>query len=130
MTENEIGKVVVDTALHIHRELGPGLLESVYEAILAHELRSKNLAVERQVSIPVEYRGLRFDKGFRIDLLVENKVIIEIKCVETINNAHRKQLLTYLRLAHRRLGYLLNFGEPMMKSGITRIVNRLEERSG
>jgi GxxExxY protein len=127
MTEDEIGKQVVDVAVQIHQEVGPGLLESVYEVILAHELRRRGLRVERRVSIPIEYQGLKFDEGFRADLLVENKVIVELKCVEKVNNAHKKQLLTYLRLTDKRLGYLLNFGEALMKHGITRTVNRLHE---
>jgi len=127
MTEDEIGKQIVDAAVQLHQGLGPGLLETVYEVILAHELRRRGLQVERQVAVPVEYQGLRFDEGFRADLVVENKVIIELKCVERLNNAHKKQLLTYLRLTDRRLGYLLNFAEDLMKNGIIRIVNRLEE---
>ena len=128
MTEDDIGKVVVDTAVHIHQALGPGLLESVYEVVLAHELRNKDLLVDRQVPIPVVYHDLKFDEGYRADLIVEGKVIIELKCVERLNNAHKKQLLTYLRLADKRLGYLLNFSVPLMKNGITRIVDRLREQ--
>ena len=129
MTEDDIGKQVVDIAVQIHKELGPGLLETVYEVVLAHELRRRGLQVERQVSMPVEYQGLKFDEGFRADILVENKVIVELKCVERINNAHKKQLLTYLRLTNTRLGYLLNFGEALMKHGITRTVHRLGEQN-
>ncbi len=95
MVENEIGKYIVDTAVQIHRETGPGLLETVYEAILAHQLQQRGFQVERQVAIPIEYRGLRFNEGFRADLIVESRVIIELKCVEKLNNAHKKQLLTY-----------------------------------
>ena len=127
MVENEIGKCIVNIAVQIHREMGPGLLETVYEIILAHQLRQQGLQVERQVSIPIEYRGLKFDEGFRADLIVENKVIIELKCVEKLNNAHKKQLLTYLRLTGMHLGYLLNFSESLMKHGINRTVNRLVE---
>ncbi len=127
MTEDEIGRLVVDVAVSIHREVGPGLLETVYEVLLAHELRRRGLRVERQVPISIEYQGVKFDEGFRADLMVESKVIVELKCVEKLNNAHKKQLLTYLRLADRRLGYLLNFGEALMKHGITRTVNRLHE---
>lgn len=127
MEENEIGKCIVDIAIQIHREMGPGLLESVYEAILAHQLRQRNFDVKRQVAIPIEYRGLRFDEGFRADLIVDNKVIVELKCVEKLNNAHRKQLLTYLRLTEMHLGYLLNFSESLMKYGIHRTVNNLKE---
>lgn len=127
MTEDEIGKRVVDVALQIHRAVGSGLLETVYEAILAYELRRKGLRVERQIPLPLTYEGLKFDEGFRVDLMVEHKVIVELKCVESLNNAHKKQLLTYLRLADKRLGYLLNFGDVLMKDGITRIVNRLSD---
>jgi GxxExxY protein len=119
--------VVVDAALQVHRELGPGLLETVYEAVLAHELRERGLQVERQVPISIQYRGITFEEGFRADLIVENQVVVELKCVEKVNNAHRKQLLTYLRLTGMKLGFLLNFGEAMMRDGIIRTVNRLEE---
>ena len=127
MTENEIGKIVVDAAVSLHRDLGPGLLETVYEEVFAHVLRQRGLAVERQVPVPIEYRGIRFDEAFRADMIIEGKVILELKSVETVNNAHKKQLLTYLRLTGLKLGYLLNFGEALMKDGITRTVNRLEE---
>jgi GxxExxY protein len=127
MTENEVGAQVVDAAIGIHRELGPGLLETVYEVILARELRHRGLSVERQVPIAIEYQGIRFDEGFRADIVIDDKVIVEIKCVERLNNAHKKQLLTYLRLTGMRLGYLLNFGESMLKDGITRTVNGLAE---
>jgi len=127
MSEDEVGKQVVDSAVRIHQELGPGLLETVYEVVLAHELRRRGLQVERQVAIPLDYQGVKFDEGFRADLLIERKVIVELKCVEKLNNAHKKQLLTYLRLADMRLGYLLNFGEALMKNGITRSVHRLRE---
>jgi len=127
MIENEIGKNIVDIAVQIHRETGPGLLETVYEIIMVHQLRQRGLQVERQVAIPIEYRGIRFDEGFRADLIVENKVIVELKCVEKLNNAHKKQLLTYLRLTGMHLGYLLNFSESLMKNGINRTVNHLVE---
>ena len=127
MTENEIGRIIVDTAVQIHRELGPGLLETVYENILAYELRQQNLQVEQQVPVAIKYRGFRFDKGFRADIIVENKIIVELKCVEMLNNAHKKQLLTYLRLTGIRLGYLLNFSDALMKDGIIRTVNQLPE---
>jgi GxxExxY protein len=129
MIEDEIGRLIVDAAVRIHRQVGPGLLETVYEVILAHELRRSGLQVERQVPIPVTYEGLRFDEGFRADLIVENKVIVELKCAERLSNAHKKQLLTYLRLTDKRLGFLLNFSEALMKHGITRTVNRLHEVS-
>ncbi len=125
MTENEIGKIVVDKAIQLHRVTGPGLLESVYEVLLAHELESNGLEISRQVSIPIKYNGINFEEGFRADIIVENTVIIELKSVESVSNVHKKQLLTYLKLANLKLGYLLNFGEELMVSGITRIVNEL-----
>jgi len=127
MEENDIGKVVIDVAVLLHRELGPGLLETVYEVVLLDELRKRGLACERQVPIPIVCRGIRFDEGFRADIVVDEKVIIELKSIERITNAHKKQLLTYLRLTDMYLGYLLNFGEALMKNGITRTVNGLKE---
>ena len=127
MTENEIGKVVVDSAVTVHRELGVGLLETVYEVILAHELRQRGLRVELQVPIAIEFRGIKFNEAFRVDLIVEGKVILELKSVEQVTKAHKKQLQTYLRLTGHKLGFLLNFGEALMKNGITRAVNGLPE---
>jgi GxxExxY protein len=127
MTENEIGKVIVDSAITIHRELGVGLLETVYEVILAHELRQRGLCVEQQVPISIELRGIKFAEAFRADIVVEGKVILELKSVEQISKAHKKQLQTYLRLTGYKLGFLLNFGEALMKNGITRAVNGLDE---
>ena len=127
MDENEISKIIIDAAVTVHRELGPGLLESVYQAVLAQELKERSLKVEREVPVPIEYRGLEFDEGFRVDIIVEGKVILELKSVEAVNNAHKKQLLTYLKLSGMRLGFLLNFGEAFMRDGITRTVNGLPE---
>ncbi|OHB74128.1 MAG: GxxExxY protein [Planctomycetes bacterium RBG_16_55_9] len=127
MTENELGTIIVDAAIAVHRELGPGLLETVYEVALAYELRQRGLIVERQVPIPIKFKGINFDEAFRADLFVENRVIVELKSVEKVTAAHKKQIQTYLRLAERKLGYLLNFGEALMKDGITRAVNGLEE---
>jgi GxxExxY protein len=127
MTENDIGTVIVDTAIEVHRQLGPGLLESVYEAVLAYELTARGLPVNRQVPIQINYKSMTFEEAFRADLLVADKVIIELKSVEILNNAHRKQLQTYLRLTNLKLGYLLNFGAALMKEGIVRAVNGLEE---
>jgi GxxExxY protein len=127
MTENEIGRLVVDSAITVHRELGPGLLESVYEVILAHQLRRNGLRVERQVPIPIEYQGIKFDEAFRADIVIEGKVVLELKSVEQVTRVHKKQLQTYLRLTGYKLGFLLNFGEGLMKKGITRAVNGLEE---
>ena len=127
MTENEIGTIILDAAVYIHRQLGPGLLESVYEAILAKEIEKRGLKVQRQVPVPIEFDGMKFEEGFRADIIVENKVIIELKSVEKINPAHKKQIQTYLKLTGLQLGYLLNFGEAYMKDGITRAVNGLVE---
>jgi len=121
--ENEIGSGIVDSAVKLHQKLGPGLLESVYEAILARSLEKRGLSVERQVAIPIEYDGETFEEGFRADLIVEDKVIVELKSVEKVSPAHKKQLLTYLKLTGLKLGYLLNFGEALMKEGITRTIN-------
>jgi GxxExxY protein len=123
MNENEIGKIVVDAAVELHKELGPGLLETVYEVLLAHELQKRGLVVERQVPITIKYHGIEFIEGFRADLIIDKKVIIELKSVESISDAHKKQVLTYLKLTNLKLGYLLNFGEALMKDGISRIIN-------
>lgn len=127
MHENDIAREIVDAAYKIHTTLGPGLLESVYETVLAYELQKRGLEVTRQAPIPLIYEELNFDEGFRADLLVQGKVIIELKSVERVAPVHKKQLLTYLRLADKRLGLLINFGEALIKDGITRIVNRLPE---
>ena len=123
MHENEIGSVVVDCAVALHRDLGPGLLETVYEVILARALERRGLSVQRQVAVPIEYEGETFAEGFRADLIVESKVLWELKSVERGTPAHKKQLLTYLRLTGLKLGYLLNFGEALMRDGITRTIN-------
>ncbi len=127
MHENEIARQIVDAAFQIHTRLGPGLLESVYEATLAYELARRGLRVRRQVPIPLVYDDVRMDEGFRADLLVEEAVIIEIKSVEALAPVHFKQLLTYLRLADRRLGLLVNFNEALIKDGLHRVVNNLRE---
>ena len=123
MHENEIGTVIVDCAVHLHQDLGPGLLETVYEVTLARKLEKRGLSIQRQVPIAIEYDGQQFDEGFRADLIVEGKVIVELKSVETIHPVHKKQLLTYLRLTGLKLGYLLNFGAALMKDGITRTIH-------
>lgn len=123
MHENEIGTVIVDCAVHLHQDLGPGLLETVYEVTLARKLEKRGLSVQRQVPISIEYDGQKFEEGFRADLIVEGKVIAELKSVEKAHPAHKKQLLTYLRLTGMKLGYLLNFGEALMKDGITRTIH-------
>ena len=125
MTENEIAEIILDEAFKIHRNLGPGLLETVYEIILAHELTKRGLETKRQVPIPIEYNDLKFQEGFRADLIVEDKIIIELKSVENIQRVHKKQLLTYLRLANKKLGLLINFGSTLLKDGISRIANDL-----
>jgi GxxExxY protein len=127
MTENAIAKEIVDAAFRIHTSLGPGLLESVYDAVLAYELGRRGLRVVRQQAIPVVYDNIRIEAGFRADLIVEDKVIVEVKSVETLAPVHKKQLLTYLRLADKRLGLLINFQVALIKDGITRIVNGLED---
>ncbi|MDD2942423.1 MAG: GxxExxY protein [bacterium] len=119
----EIAAIVVDSALNLHRDLGPGLLESVYETVLANILKNKGLTVERQKSVPISYQGVTLDEGFRLDLLVDRLLIVELKSVETIHPVHPKQLLTYLRLMNLPLGLLINFGAPLLKEGLKRIVN-------
>ena len=113
----------MDCAVALHRETGPGLLETVYEAVLARDLEARGLRVARQIPIPIELRGLQFDEGFRTDLIVEDTVLVELKFVEKVTKAHRKQVLTYLRLTGIRHGYVLNFGEASMRDGIPRIIN-------
>lgn len=125
MTENEISKIIVDICYKIHTKLGPGLLESVYETILNYELTSRGLKVERQKALQVIWNETKMDIGFRADLIVENKVIIEVKSVEQIAAVHPKQVLTYLKITNLKLGLLINFNEPLIKTGITRIVNNL-----
>jgi GxxExxY protein len=123
MTENEIGDIVVATSVRMHKDLGPGLLESVYETILARLLSNAGLAVQRQVPIAFDYAGEHFDEGFRADIIVEGKVILELKAVEKAAPVHKRQLLTYLKLTGMKLGYLLNFGQELMKDGIERVIN-------
>ena len=127
MEANEITAQIVDAAYKIHTRLGPGLLETVYEVALAHELKKRGLRVRRQVPIPIEYDGLKFDEGFRADLLVEESVIVELKSAEKNHPVHPKQLRTHLVLAKLQLGLVLNFGLELMKDGIIRVVNGLPE---
>jgi GxxExxY protein len=127
MNENEIGVIVVDTAVNLHKKLGPGLLESGYENILMNLLTKKGLHVQRQVSIPIMYEGEMYEEGFRADLFVDGKVIIELKSIEKIIPIHKKQLLTYLKLTNTKLGFILNFGAELMKDGIFRIINGILE---
>jgi len=123
MNENEIGTIIVQTAVNIHKNLGPGLFETVYEAILMRSLAKKGLFVQRQVPFSFEFEGEYFDEGFRLDLFVNGKVIIELKSVEKIIPVHKKQLLTYLKLTDTKLGYIINFGQEVMKDGIVRVIN-------
>ena len=123
MNENQIAKVIVNAAYQIHTKLGPGLLETVYQVVLAHELRKQGLSVEREVPVPIFYDGLRFDEGFRADLIVNDKVIVELKSIETLHPVHAKQVLTQIRLSNRKLGLLINFGEELIKNGIRRLIN-------
>jgi GxxExxY protein len=127
ITENAVAQQIVDVAYRAHRALGPGLLESVYEAVLASELQKRGLSVAQQQVIPVVYEGTRFEMGFRADLVVQDSVIVEIKSIAEIAAVHKKQLLTYLRLSDKRLGLLINFNVALIKDGITRIVNGLQE---
>jgi len=126
MHENEIAKQILDCAFKIHKNVGPGLLESVYEELLSFEIIKSGLLVQRQVGIPLNYESIKMEIGFRADIIVENKVIIELKSIEAILDVHKKQLLTYLKLSGLRLGLLINFNVNMLKDGIVRIVNKLD----
>ena len=123
MTENEISKIVFESALKVHKTLGPGLLESAYEECLFYELKKSNLKVEKQKALPLVYEDVKLDVGYRIDILVEDKFIAEIKSVEALNDVHLAQLLTYLRLSDCRLGLLINFNVKLLKEGVRRVVN-------
>ena len=123
LNENALGSLIVESAIYLHKNLGSGLLETVYETILSRLLAKKGLYTQRQVSIPIEFEGEQFDEGFRADLFIEGKLIIELKSVEKITDVHKKQLLTYLKLTNTKLGFILNFGTELMKNGIVRIIN-------
>ena len=125
MTENEISREIVDAALKVHKQLGPGLLESAYEECLYYELIKRELLVEKQKTLPLVYEEVKLDAGYRIDLLIENKVIVEIKSVEALNDVHLAQILTYLKLSGCKLGLLINFNVALIKQGIKRVVNKL-----
>ena len=127
MKENEVARLIVDAAYKVHTALGPGLLESVYEEVLAYELRKRNLKVLRQEPIPLVYESVQLELAFVADLIVEDLVVVELKSIEKVAPVHKQQLLTYLRLADKRLGLLINFGEALIKNGISRVVNKLEE---
>jgi GxxExxY protein len=123
MTENEIAAVIVDAALAVHRQLGPGLFESAYEICLVHELRMRGLGVEAQKELPVSYKDVRLDAGYRIDLMVEGLVIVELKSVKEISDLHMAQIMTYLKLSNTKLGLLINFNVKFIKDGIKRVAN-------
>ncbi|MEI6491895.1 MAG: GxxExxY protein [Verrucomicrobiota bacterium] len=127
MKENEIAQAIVQTAFELHKEVGPGLLESVYEVLLASMLREKGFELERQKAISISFRRKNFDEGFRADLIVADLVLVELKSVEAFARVHRKQVLTYLKLSHLKLGLLINFGGEILKGNIERLVNNLEE---
>jgi GxxExxY protein len=127
MTENEIGTIAIASAITVHRELGPGLLESIYEKALLYELIQHDLSVISQVDIPVKYKNVIFNIGFRADIIIDHKVILELKSVEKILDVHKKQLQTYLKLTCLKLGYLFNFNTPLLKNGIVRCVNGLDD---
>jgi len=127
VTENEIAREIVDAAFKVHTTLGPGLLETVYETVLAFELEKRGLDVSRQSPIPVIYETVKMEVGFRADLVVEGKIIVELKSIEAVAPIHKKQLLTYLRLTDSKLGLLINFGAARIKDGISRVVNGLQE---
>ena len=125
MTENELSKIFSDCALKVHQNLGPGLLESAYEECLFYELKKTGLAIQKQKALPLVYEEVRLDIGYRIDIIVENKLILEIKSVEALNDIHFAQLLTYLKLTNCKLGMLINFNVNLIKNGINRVVNNL-----
>lgn len=125
MHENNISSKVIGAAIEVHKQLGPGLLESTYEACLLYELEEQGLEVKRQMALPIVYKNVKLNAGYRIDLLIENKVIVEIKSVEALADIHTAQLLTYLKLKDLKLGLLINFNEVLLKNGIRRIVNNL-----
>ncbi len=125
MNENELSKIVIDAAINVHRELGPGLLESAYEHYLTYELIQREVDVKFQVPVPLIYKGIKLDCGYRLDLIIENKLIIEVKSVEALTDIHMAQMLTYLRLSNCRLGLLLKFNVILLKSGIKRVALNL-----
>ena len=127
MNENQITGAIIAAAIKIHQALGPGLLESVYQNILAYELKKEGFRVEKEVPIPVEWDHIKFDIGFRADLIVDGKIVVELKSVEEIKDVHKKQLLTYLKLTNTQVGLLINFNQSVLKDGITRVVNHFDE---
>jgi GxxExxY protein len=127
MKENEIAARIVDASYHLHTGLGPGIFETVYEVSLAHEMRKHGYLVERQVAVPITWDGIKFDEGFRADLIIDNCVLVEVKSIAALDPVHSKQVLTYLRLMDIRLGLLINFGEHLIKHGIKRIANGMPD---
>ena len=127
MKENEIATAIVEAAYKLHTGMGPGVFETVYEVCLAHELRQRGYRVERQVPVPIVWDGIKFDEGFRADLIIDECVLIELKSIQALDSVHSKQVLTYLRLTEKRLGLLINFGAARIKDGIKRIVNGLPD---
>jgi len=123
MDENELSEIIIGNAIKVHSTLGPGLLESVYEKALAYELKQSGLSAEVQKPVSFKYQTIEFDEGFRADIVVNDKVIIEIKSVKKLEQVHFKQLLTYIKLADKKLGLLINFNEPLLKDGIKRVIN-------
>jgi GxxExxY protein len=124
---NNITSSIISVCITLHRDLGPGLYESVYEEVMAYKFGKSGISFKRQVPIPVVYEGIKMDVGFRADFIVENEVIIEIKSVEAIHSVHKKQLLTYLRLANKQISLLINFNEEILRNGITRLINKYYE---
>lgn len=125
MDENDIATEIIGSAIEVHKALGPGLLESAYHDCLTHELRLRNMVYEREVPLAVEYKGLVVDRAYRADLLIGGKVLVELKAVERVDPLHKAQLLTYLKLSRRKLGLLINFNVPVLKDGVSRVVNNL-----
>ena len=125
MSENEISRLIIGYAIEVHKQLGPGLLESAYQECLYYELKKAKLKVEKQVALPIIYKEMRLDHGYRIDLLVEDKVVVELKVVDAIIDVHEAQILTYLKLGDYKLGLLINFNVKLLKNGIKRFVNQL-----
>ena len=123
MNENELSEIIIECAIKVHKTLGPGLLESVYEKILAYELKKKSLKVECQVSVPITYENIIFNEGFRADIIVNDSVIVELKSINEFDPVHFKQLLTYLKLTDKKLGLLLNFNKELLKDGVKRVIN-------
>lgn len=126
MDENELSRIIIGSAIEVHKELGPGLLENTYKESLFYMIHSKGILIEKEKSLPFNYKGVKLDCGYRVDLLVENKVVVEIKSTEALNQIHFAQTLTYLRLGHFKLGLLINFNTLLLKDGIKRIANGLD----